>query len=185
LIFDNVVDFADVLNHWPQRIGKNSILITSRDFTIGSTAILQRIRLDPLDFATTADIVLSILALPRTAENTSAAEDIAKKLGGLPLAVNQIAGFIHSSGVPLREFSTIYERNWKQIHTVNVDLPDYNETLTTMLQMALGDLSPSAQFLQQVMCFLDPDRISTDLFLVSEETKRTSDLNSEFEDEME
>lgn len=181
LIFDNVVDFADLLPYWPQRVGRSSILITSRDFAIGSTAISHRIRLDPLDSTIAGNIILSVLGLPKTTENRSAVEEIARKLGGLPLAVNQIAGFILNSGMPLKDFSSLYDRNWTKIHTLNVGLPDYNDTVTTMLHIALKDLSPSAQFLQQVMCFLDPDKISTDLFLISKETK----VSTAFEDEME
>ncbi|KAK0724553.1 hypothetical protein B0H67DRAFT_657104, partial [Lasiosphaeris hirsuta] len=169
VIFDNVGSFCDLDGCWPPNRPGCATVVTSRDRAIGGTAISRRHRVDPLDVRWTADLILSIIGEVSSTdpENVAAAEEIANELGGLPLAVTQIASYILENTVGLRSFLPLYRRNWKRIHRSKVNLPDYQDyqdTLTNIWRLSSENLDASTKLMGEMLAFLQPDRIPVRFF---------------------
>ena len=94
-----------------------------------------------------------------SSENLMMAKDIAHALGGLPLALNQIGGFIVQQRLALKDFLPLYEKNAAKINTRKSRLSDYDHSLSTVWELALSQLSGNASKLQKLLAFLDPDQI--------------------------
>jgi hypothetical protein len=160
LILDNVVDTKTLKGCWPQRVPGSVVLLTSRNPAIGRDLVNHRIHLQALGVEATSDLIFSVLDhVPRTQKTLAAAKAIAESLGGLPLAVNQIVGYIYDRVIPLEDFMVHYRTRWKKIQAEDVGLQDYDETLAHVWSMLLQDLKPESRLLQQLLSLLDPDRI--------------------------
>ncbi len=158
-MFDNLDD-RNVLNTFLPSTKVGSILITSRDSAIGFNIGAESIEVLPLkdDVATSA--LLSLV------NRTSASEDereyamkVAKELGGLPLAINQISGFIIQHRLSLKDFLPLYERNASKIDGKKILGSNYEHTLSTVWDLALNQLSGNAATLQNLLAFFDPDGV--------------------------
>lgn len=95
--------------------------------------------------------------------NRSIARDITSVLGGLPLALSQIGGFIVQRKVPLQKFLALYERNSASVDSRKAMSMNYDRTLTTVWEMSLSSLSGSAEVLHLLLAFLNPDMIHESL----------------------
>ncbi|KAH8742863.1 P-loop containing nucleoside triphosphate hydrolase protein [Diaporthe sp. PMI_573] len=169
VIFDNVSAWKDIESYWPQAKPGCATIVTSRNHAIGGTAISHRWRVEPLNFEDTAELMLSILGpgVPRSQENIAAAQEIGKELGGLPLAVTQIASYILENGAGLRNFLPLYRKRWKKIHRSHVDLPDYQDyqdTLTNIWLLFLQNIEEETKILEEIVAFLQPDHIPMSFF---------------------
>ena len=80
-------------------------------------------------------------------------------LGGLPLAVNQISGFIVQQRLTMEAFLPLYERNSVKIDARKVVRGNYEHTLSTVWELSLGQLSGPSRTLQTILAFLDPDKV--------------------------
>ena len=85
--------------------------------------------------------------------------DITEVLGGLPLALSQIGGFILQRRLALKDFLPLYERNSTKINAKKTQLSAHEQSLGTVWEMALGQLNEAASTLQKLLAFLDPDSI--------------------------
>jgi hypothetical protein len=169
VIFDNVSAWKYIESYWPQAKPGCATIVTSRNHAIGGTAISHRWRVEPLNFEDTAELMLSILGpgVPRSQENIAAAQEIGKELGGLPLAVTQIASYILENGAGLRNFLPLYRKRWKKIHRSHVDLPDYQDyqdTLTNIWLLFLQNIEEETKILEEIVAFLQPDHIPMSFF---------------------
>src|SRR5204863_8556912 len=111
LVFDNA-DNLDTLKYaWPKN-STGSVLLTTRDFNGAFNPALDGSHVRPFDDKTGSSALLNILGLdPQSSSNFENAEAITSTLGGLPLALNQIGGFITQRKIPLQDFLPLYERN--------------------------------------------------------------------------
>jgi hypothetical protein len=88
IIFDNLIYSEDVKNYLPEPMARPHILITSRTEQPGFTPI----PLDLLDEDLSLKLIIQEASLePEKPSEIEAARNIAKKLGGLPLAL-ELAG---------------------------------------------------------------------------------------------
>lgn len=116
--------------------------------------------------------------------NQEKAKVIANALGGLPLALSQIGGFISQRKLPLQDFLPLYERNAAKIDARNTGIIDYEHTLSTVWEMSLSKLSGDSLKLLNLLAFLEPDSIPETI--LSESTKLLEDEEFVFlSDEME
>lgn len=95
--------------------------------------------------------------------NQDEARAITSALGGLPLALNQIGGFITQRKIPLKSFLVLYNRNSASVDAKPTMNMNYNRTLATVWDMALRKVSGSAKTLHMILSFLDPDYIHGEL----------------------
>ena len=166
LVFDNADDPMILADYWPQ--GSGSVLITSRDplakcmFT-GRTSGLD---LGPL----TKQDGLSLFnhLTNRTDESeANTAKRISDALGGVPLAISQMAGIIRGHELTLSEFLELYTDHEEHANLYktkfDADLIPYPHSLSTV--WAFEKLKPLARQLLEIISFLDPDFIGEDLLI--------------------
>jgi hypothetical protein len=91
--------------------------------------------------------------------NQEKAEAISHALGGLPLALAQIGGFISKRKIPLQEFLPLYERHSATIDSKKIGISNYEHTLSTAWEMSLSKLSGDSGNLLNLLIFFEPDAI--------------------------
>lgn len=91
--------------------------------------------------------------------NREKAVEITKALGGLPLALTQIGGFIVQRKLPLRDFLPLYERNASKIDARKTSISDYEHTLSTVWEMSMKRLEGNSYILFNMLPYFQPDGI--------------------------
>lgn len=148
---------------WPSS-SEGSILLTSRDSTAAFGLASDGCQIQPFDEVAGSEALLNILGLdPESELNKQHASAISSTLGGLPLALNQIGGFIVQRKIPLHNFLPLYHRNSTSVDGKSTMNMNYNHTLATVWEMSLSKLSGDAQVLLKVLAFLNPDYIHESL----------------------
>jgi hypothetical protein len=139
----------------------------------------------PFDDDAGACMLLKLLDLdPKLALNSENAKSIARTLGGLPLAINQIGSFVSQRKLPLRDFIPLYERNAAKIDDRKSQLTQYEHTLSTVWEISLSKLSGDFYHMQNLLVFFVPDRI--DETMLTEGSGAMDDDTFDFlQDEME
>lgn len=111
IIFDNVEDVEDIKAYLPEPTAEPHILVTSRidqpDFT--------PIPIDPLDEELSIKLLLQESGRkPESDSEWHAAREIAKALGGLPLALELAGAYLaHRSTVGWQQYHELLEKNLK------------------------------------------------------------------------
>ena len=184
VIFDNADSLETLRRAWPGN-ASGSVLLTTRDFNASHTLTALGWQVRPFDEEAGAQLLLDITGFNAELEsNRSEAKDIARTLGGLPLALNQIGGFISQRKIPLQDFLPLYERNAAKIDSRKTGLTDYEHTLSTVWEISLNRLSGDSIELLQVMAFLQPDSIHEEMLI--EGSKMSGHTELQFmQDEME
>lgn len=166
LIFDNADDPMILADYWPQ--GSGSILITSRDPLAKSMFTRRPSGLD-LGPLTQQD---SLSLLQHLTTNLDEPEDdtarkITDVLGGVPLAISQMAGIIRRQDLTLSEFYELYtdQEEHPRLYETKFDtnLVTYRHTLSTV--WAFEKLKPQARQLLELASFFDPDAIGDEFLM--------------------
>jgi hypothetical protein len=159
LVFDNA-DNINILRHvWPGDT-HGSVLVTSRDFNSAHSLTSAGLNLQPFDDSVGADVLLQLIGHEKLAPaDITEAESISHALGGLPLALDQIAGFITQRCLLLQDFLPLYERNAAKIDSRKIGLNDYSHTLSTVWEMTLANLTGPEFHLQTLLAFFEPDAV--------------------------
>jgi hypothetical protein len=184
LIFDNADDLEVLRLAWPGN-GLGSVLLTSRDFNAARSPASAGFHVQPFDDATGSDVLLHLVGLETNLpSNQEKARVITHALGGLPLAINQIGGFISQRKFPLQDFLPLYERNSAKIDARKTGLSDYEHTLSTVWEISLSKLTGDPCTLLNLLVFFEPDAIHE--VVLTEGSKSLDDNEFEFlHDEME
>jgi hypothetical protein len=159
LVFDNAN--MEILNdYWP--ISNNgAIIVTSRD-ALASTQLYQASGIVVGPFSTEdASSFLRYLTnegANSNLEDLEATHTIATSLGGLPLAITQMASFIRHLKLSYNEFIQLYNAEFSAI--VNLNLQGV-QTLSTV--WAFERLQMNSKALLDVLSFFEPDHISESL----------------------
>ncbi|RDW93966.1 uncharacterized protein DSM5745_01288 [Aspergillus mulundensis] len=171
LIFDNATE-PDLLADYLPYNGNGSILITSRDPFAKEDffANASGIELEPLstdDSATLLQRMVTGSGQAQTGDERDASEELAKRWGGLPLALTQMAGFMRRRQISMREFLRLYDTDarYADFHAVGNPLQDwrYGQTLSTTF--TLERLTPCAWDLLCQLAFMHPGRVPEYLFV--------------------
>ncbi|KAI9794605.1 MAG: hypothetical protein M1816_004492 [Peltula sp. TS41687] len=164
LVLDNANDPEILRNVWPNgAIG--SILLTSRNFAAAFEITTQSYHVQPFDESAGISTLLSLVRCdPQSPSNQAAAKQITRALGGLPLAINQVSGFIVQQKLALKDFLPLYERNSAKIDARKWLTGQY-DTLSTVWELAFSQLSGGSNTLQTLLAFLDPDKIHESVLL--------------------
>lgn len=114
----------------------------------------------PFDTDAGSQALLHILGIETDSEfDRKRAKEIASAMGGLPLALNQIGGFIVQRKIPLKNFLPLYNWNSATVDANGIVSVDYGHTLATVWEMALCRITGSAKLLHEILSFLNPDNI--------------------------
>lgn len=106
LIFDNVDNLASIKPFWPSA-GHGSIIVTAKNPEAITSLVQKSIHLEPFSEKEGAKYLLSRLSDP-SSQDESLATVIAKKLGGLPIALSHVAGFIEATSCTFEELLGMY-----------------------------------------------------------------------------
>lgn len=102
-------------------------------------------------------------------------------LGGLPLAVAQVSGYLSTINYTIQEFLEVYHETGHNGDDMLFGLEatdcNYDLTLKTVWDMTMTKLNPKAQSLLRVLAFLDPDNIPEYLVSGSDVRKADSELD--------
>ncbi|PGH16718.1 hypothetical protein AJ79_01591 [Helicocarpus griseus UAMH5409] len=166
LIFDNADDPMILADYWPQ--GSGSILVTSRDPLAKNMFTRKPSGLDlgPLSQQDSLLLFNHLTAVSDEPDDDTV-QQISDVLGGVPLAISQMAGIIRRQDLTLSEFFelyTDYEEHANLYETkFDTNLVTYNYSLSTV--WAFEKLKPQARQLLELITFLDPDVIGENLLM--------------------
>lgn len=163
MIIDNVDDRQVLEDIWPVD-SQGSIIITARNSTVtfGTTAL--NIQVQPFDASIGREALMHLVgqkSVPQ--ESDSSAEELVQALGGLPLAINQISGFIVQQRMSIADFVKFYDRNAEKVgrHVINPG----ERAVSTIWEIALSRLPDSSSRLARLLALLDPDGVNEDIML--------------------
>lgn len=166
IIFDNV-DNLDVLSDFWPKTGRGSVLVTSRDPVAKYNIFTANgITLPPLTNTESQTLMERLTLTKADASQREALSAIVEKLGGLPLAINQMSSIFRELRLSYIDFLQFY--NEEGIEQLHKNLPDstYPENARSLATVwALDRLSPKTRALLQVVCLLDPDDIPEELLV--------------------
>ncbi|KAI0007592.1 hypothetical protein F4779DRAFT_642943 [Xylariaceae sp. FL0662B] len=179
IIFDNADDLSALKIAWPGT-SQGSILLTTRDFDVASNPAAHGLQLEPFGECEGCNMLLKQIGLdPALPSNQEHAIAITKALGGLPLALSQIGGFIAQRRLQLKDFLMLYERNAAKIDARKTVKDDYEHTLSTVWNVSFEKLPADSTKLLNLLIFFDPDSIDEEILLQGSRT--LTDVGDELE----
>lgn len=177
-MYDNVESWEAIKDYWP-RSSNGSIVITSQHSDLAQITGGSEVPLRPLK--STDGAILLLRHLRRFTQNTASASDMAdaqaisETLGGLPIAIAHMAGFIDKSQKSLPEFMAMFQKreearvvwepNTKYASTYQYD----GKTLDTVWNIALGELPEASLRMIRILAMMNPDKSPEKMFLIAEE----------------
>ncbi|RSM15769.1 hypothetical protein CDV31_004870 [Fusarium ambrosium] len=164
LVFDNAEDTSILRDYWP--VGNvGCILVTTRDATtshfLRSQSHVTHVYLDRLDTAPASQLLLQLSYAHPNETNIKDASGIVDRLGGLPLAIEQVAAYVYVKRMTLREFLTLYDKTLRERRKRNTGSGSGSGSWSYEIaaSWALESLGDAASSLLRVYSFLDPDGI--------------------------
>lgn len=138
-----------------------------------TTAARSRV-VEPLSLESTATLLKTQLEINRhilleeSSKVDKSAYDISKELGGLPLAVIQVVGFIINASLSLPEVADMLKNTTDskallQNHNGPVD-PYYQLNMSNVWDVTFSNLGQTTTDFLAIVAFLDPDSIPEQLF---------------------
>ncbi len=166
LIIDNV-DTSEVVREVEERLTKlraGHVLITSR-IALWSAGV-QRLDLDVLAPDASVEFLLERTPLRRkTADDTTPAAEIARKLDGLALALEQAGAYVDERGYSFAEYLQQWEATRPAVLAWHdEDLMKYPASVAITWETTFSQLPEPARQLLEVLSWLAPDPIPLFLF---------------------
>jgi hypothetical protein len=163
LVFDNVRDMEILGDVWPSQSTYGSILVTSRDHLAKSPfyEISNGMDVPPMTDGDASGLLLKMTWREDSLEEQQLSLEVADKLGGLPLALTQMAGVMVRQHLSFSKFLRRYEEEEKRNTLFGLSYEGksrskYGHTLASV--WALEELRDSSGLLG-VLAFLNPDQI--------------------------
>ncbi|OLF05642.1 tetratricopeptide repeat protein [Actinophytocola xinjiangensis] len=158
LVFDAADSPESVLPFFP-RNGPGEILVTSRNSDWAGIA-------RPLELAVFKREESIALLGKRGPEITVAeAEELAEKLGDLPLAIEQAAAWRAVTGMPVREYLRLFDESVAEILDA-ATAPNHEVSVAAAWNVSFDELknrNPAAHQILHICAFFSPEPISRDL----------------------
>lgn len=115
-----------------------------------------------------ASLLLSYLHRGDQSDTHEQAQSICHELGGLPLAIVHVAGYVRQSQIPLskflKEYQAAYSQNFADNYT-SLYRTQYEKTYSTVWSLALNELPTDARNFIDTLAFFSPDSVPEDIFL--------------------
>jgi hypothetical protein len=161
VIFDNA-DEPDILRQYSEIANSGAVLITSRSPLASTTFSQHAISVDvqPFDLEDSGFFVQKFTGIQGRLEE---ARQVGNRLGGLPLALAQMAGIIRLDFLTYTEFMRLYDAG--EILEMEDQPPQVpaRSNVSTVLEK----LSDAARAILEVSSFLDPDSIQERILMSS------------------
>jgi tetratricopeptide (TPR) repeat protein len=152
LVFDNALAPADLERFLP-RGSTGHVLVTSRSPDWDTVAEPVHLPVWPRSDS------ISYLLRRTKKSDASAAGDLARELGDLPLALTQAAGYVVSKRRSLTAYLELFRTRRTDLWKREMPPEDYEETVATTWNLALQQLSAPAVNLLNLFACLGPESI--------------------------
>jgi hypothetical protein len=167
IVFDSV-DNPEILNDFWPRSPSGRILITTRDpFAASGFSLCGAGQtLAEFDRKETVDFLIHLTSRDNDEEDDRLGIDFAARLGGIPLAIVTMAGFITRRDITFAEFIRQYENphSRSELFMTRIDFyhaNGYEQTIASVYRFE--DLVHGGDLLD-VLCSFDPDLIAEHMF---------------------
>jgi hypothetical protein len=157
LVFDGADDVKVLNEFWPYG-GPGAVLITSRNSCPGASSY----DLQPFDLEEAADFLLNLTEREDSTSDRDGALQVARRLGGLPLALRQMASIIKTRQMSFEDFIQVYDKRESQEELLKARLDSYRHSVASVF--ALENLAESGTTLLNMLSMLDPDGIPETFF---------------------
>jgi hypothetical protein len=165
LIFDNVVDAKHITPYFPH--GNGSIIVTTQSKT---AMTMDPSNVEVKTFSPDDGARLLQKYLKSSTESFEDARELSGLVGGLPLSIAHIAGFLVESSTTLKTFKDIFHRRdgfvvWQGSGPATYNYERSLETAFDIALEALTEKDPFGRELLDIIAFLDPDSIQEEMVL--------------------
>ena len=171
LIFDNVNTHDALKNCWPAS-KHGEVLETTRDVLVASLPIDHGFEVNEFDIEDGAKFLLHMARNRKSSDDgVDASKEVAKVLGGLPLALNQMAALINARNCSNKEFPALYARYNRQLHKQKKSgwkYLGYQNSLDTVWEMSFKTIGSEAHACLGVLSFLSTDSVPSEGFTPTE-----------------
>jgi tetratricopeptide (TPR) repeat protein len=159
LIFDNADQPEDFTDFIPP--GPGDVLITSRNHRW--QGVFETVQVDV--FARAESVEFLIKRAPKALAESDA-DQLADKLGDLPLALEQAGALLAETGMPVSQYLSLLDQHVSQILAEGKP-PEYPLSMTAAWRLSVSTLQeqlPQALELLRCCAFFSPDPIPRDVF---------------------
>ena len=161
------MESIELFNQFRPICDHGSILITTQNPDIAAIASLE-IPLRSLSEEEGARLLLSYLPSSDQGDPHEQAQSISHELGGLPLAIVHVAGYLRQSQIPLarflKEYQAVYSPQVADNYT-GLYKTRYEKTYSNVWSFALNELPTDARDFIDFLAFFGPDSVPEDIFL--------------------
>ncbi|KAI1410375.1 hypothetical protein F5Y13DRAFT_192236 [Hypoxylon sp. FL1857] len=174
LIFDNVDNHSVLDNCWPAS-KHGAVLVTTRDVLVATLLIDTGLEVNEFDNDEGAKFLLHMTPSRRRIDSElESARRVAKELGGLPLALNQMAALINARNYSIDDFYIMYAKYDQRLHNQKKSgwkYLGYPYGLDTVWEISFMNLGDHARACLGVLSFLSADSVPAEVFTASEPNK--------------
>ncbi|EWC47543.1 hypothetical protein DRE_03163 [Drechslerella stenobrocha 248] len=165
LVFDNVDD-PDILEDAIPATTAGSIIVTSKDSSAGDIIGAEALHIKSFGLDEGLSVLKFLLKQSIISpEDNRLAAQLVERLGGLPLAIAQVSGYINQQRYSLKEFLPLYHKNTAKVNQKRVGKGSYDHTISTVWELDFERLPEEATTLRNLLAFLDPDSIHDSMIL--------------------
>ncbi|KAF4869365.1 Transcription activator GutR [Colletotrichum siamense] len=182
LIFDNVVAWTDISPYVAKALtsSRGSVLITTRENPLQSAPAWlhqRRFQLGPLSTDHGREFLLTSIHPRMRKEDLENDEDYALAaktvniLGGLPLAISMVVGYVKESRCTLSDFLEMWEEKELRSRKPNTTsmASVYIDTVDSLWDIGIREVPSNSRKLLNILAFLNPDRIPKSLLVDNHE----------------
>jgi hypothetical protein len=169
LILDNADDPRVAAPYLPPS-PRGHVLITSRARSLRALRVVKPVELAVLPEGEAVDFLLARAGRAEDNEERPAAEELAKELGCLPLALEQVGAYVANQEIGFDEYLALYRR--LRLRLLERGKPEWGETERTVQSTwqasftAVRLASPAAVDLLTVSAFFAPEQIPYELLIL-------------------
>lgn len=171
-VFDNAEDFDLLRKAWPVA-DSGKVLVTSRNDIVCIDPSSGGMEIEVFDEDSGSDLILQHVSRPSYSNaEVLAARQLAKRLGGLALALVVMSSQIRLRKMTISAFVQLYEKHATKLNSEVRGIESYYKlSLATCWKTAFDYLSPNAKRLLGIIAHLGPDALPEDLFHPSDNSK--------------
>ncbi|KAH7028080.1 uncharacterized protein B0I36DRAFT_146973 [Microdochium trichocladiopsis] len=180
IVFDNVSSWKSIARYVPRNLMRTqgSVLITTRTALFPLVHRYQNqhaIELQPWPPEHGRQFLMTSIHPKLKKHDVHAHEDfpyaeqVLKVVGGLPLAISMIVGYVKVSRTTLADFLEMWEekeqQNRRKKRNVDIGETDIDSTIDSLWTIGIREVRMNSRRLLDIMSFLDPERIQKALLV--------------------
>jgi tetratricopeptide (TPR) repeat protein len=162
VIFDNAMDYGQIQEYLP-KFKKGHLLITTRNTHF---EIANKLSIDVFE----PEVAAQFLKTRTGHQDDDGALDLAKILGGLPLALEQATAYMVANKMNYRSYLELFDKITVRLFSKSKSPVGYHDTVLTTWKVSLDQLTDQAvRQLLFLSAFLNPDHINQGFLAVGKD----------------